>query len=384
LERKKVSGEHKTHLMTADVPLCYHTLKLYLVDREPWFVTGNKADVKTIPALAAYLFDKEPYAVHPERAKGLIIWRRRCSSGPGASTCGCWVSHPSSEKSSPLPPAETWPTPPAVVRSNNRLKEFLALASSAKQTRAKDMLLENSDELASTVTRRGDVSFQPLQYGTEQIIFASRRVPQGRVPGTPEFQSMVSEMGELAAALNCLDPAADVRLFKVDYCCYHADSHQFLFAQKPPYPTSSMMNLEEMISGDPFPKVESPLDERLKLAHKIAEAVFFLHTAGFLHKNITSASVVALRRSHPTPGEVVPDVDDSYLMGFDLIRGSDAVTTKEGAIKESEQPRSVWDFDVFQHPGSRERAARDTSKRMTCIVLAFHFLKWASGNRSER
>lgn len=50
-------------------------------------------------------------------------------------------------------------SPPAVVRSNNRLKEFLALASSAKQTRAKDMLLENSDQLASTVTRRGDVSF---------------------------------------------------------------------------------------------------------------------------------------------------------------------------------------------------------------------------------
>lgn len=86
LERKKVSGEHKIHLMTADVPLCYHTLKLYLVDREPWFGTGNKADVKTISALAAHLFDKEPYAVHPERAKGfkdrhmekeMFEWTRR-------------------------------------------------------------------------------------------------------------------------------------------------------------------------------------------------------------------------------------------------------------------------------------------------------------------
>lgn len=106
--------------------------------------------------------------------------------------------------------------PPAVVRSNNRLREFIALASSVKQARAKDMLLENSDDLASKVTRRGDVSFQPLPYGTGQIIFASRGVPPGRIPGTPEFQSMIYEMGELAAALNCLDPAADIRLLKVE------------------------------------------------------------------------------------------------------------------------------------------------------------------------
>ncbi|KFY71030.1 hypothetical protein V499_08768 [Pseudogymnoascus sp. VKM F-103] len=239
---------------------------------------------------------------------------------------------------------------PAVVRSNNRLKEFLYLASNAKQTRVRDMLLEDSVELASLVTRRGDVSLQPLQYGTEQIIFASRRVPPGRMPGTPNFHSMAYEMGELAAALNCLDPAADIRLLKVEFYFYHADSNQFLFAQKPPYPTMSMMTLEAMISGDPFPEVDSPLDDRLKLAHKIAEAVFFLHTAGFLHKNITSSSVVALRRSTLPHGEVMPDFDDTYLMGFDLIRGSEALTTKEGAIKENKEVRSVWDFDVFQHP----------------------------------
>jgi len=240
--------------------------------------------------------------------------------------------------------------PPAVVRSNNRLKEFLVLASNAKQTRVKDMLLEPPDELASQITLRSDISFQPLQYGTEQIIFASRRVPPERVPGTPDFQSMVSDMGELAAALNCLDPAADIRLLKVEFYFHHADSNQFLFAQKPPYPTTSMMTLEEMISGDPFPKVEAPLNERLKLAHKLAEAVFFLHAAGFLHKNITSSSVVALRRSDSPPGEIIPDIDDSYLMGFDLIRGTEAITAQEGAVKENEEQRSIWDFDVFQHP----------------------------------
>jgi hypothetical protein len=240
--------------------------------------------------------------------------------------------------------------PPAVVRSNERLQEFLALASAAKQRRGRSMLLATPDEVVSKITHRGDISFQPLRYGTEQIIFASRRVPPERVPGSPTFQSMESEMGELAAALNCLDPAADIRLLKVEFYFYHADSNQFLFAQKPPYPTTSMMTLEEMISGDPFPKVEASLNERLKLAHKLAEAVFFLHAAGFIHKNITSSSVVALRRPSFPPGEIIPEIDDSYLMGFDLIRGTEAITNKEGAVSRPEEQRSMWEFDVFQHP----------------------------------
>ncbi|RDW87920.1 hypothetical protein BP5796_03614 [Coleophoma crateriformis] len=239
---------------------------------------------------------------------------------------------------------------PAVVKANNRLQEFLALTSKAKEMRVENMLLQNSGDLAAQITHRGDITFQPLRYEMEQLIFACRRVPQGRIPGTPEFENMVSDMGELAAALNCLDPAVDIRLLKVEYYFYHADSRQFLFAQKPPYPTTTMVTLEKMISGEPFPDVEAPLNERLKLAHKLAEAVFFLHTAGFLHKNITSSSVVALRRANVDAEEVLPELDDSYLMGFDLIRGSEAVTTQEGAVSESEEVRSIWDFDVFQHP----------------------------------
>jgi hypothetical protein len=267
---------------------------------------------------------------------------------------------PELKKIIPAASVEGKERPHAVVRSNNQLKEFLSLTSNARQTRVRDMLLEDSVELASKVTRRGNVSLQPLQHGSEQIIFASRKVPPKRMPGTPYFQSMVYEMGELAAALNCIDPDADIRLLKVEYYFYHAESNQFLFAQKPPYTTMSMMTLEEMISGDPFPEVDSPLDERFKLAHKIAEAVFFLHTAGFLHKNITSSSVVALRRSNPPHGEDVSSIDESYLMGFDLIRGNDAITTKEGAVNEINELRSVWDFEIFQHP---QRQQGETSQR---------------------
>jgi len=48
--------------------------------------------------------------------------------------------------------------------------------SSCKQTGAKNMLLQTSDNLVAIVTRRDDVSFQPLHYSDEKIIFTSGRV----------------------------------------------------------------------------------------------------------------------------------------------------------------------------------------------------------------
>ena len=112
------------------------------------------------------------------------------------------------------------------------------------------------------------------------------------------IKNMLHDMGELAAALNCLDPAADIKLLKVENYFYHAESHNFLFLQKSPYPVESMMTLEQMVRQTSFPEIDSSLEERFKLAYKIAEAVYFIHTAGFLHKNITSSSVMALRRPH--------------------------------------------------------------------------------------
>jgi hypothetical protein len=242
--------------------------------------------------------------------------------------------------------------PPAVVRSNKRLQEFLALAPSSKKALANKMLLEDSTEVASKIEGRRDISFLPMQNGSEQIIFGARQKPPNISEGTVEFQDLVSDMGELAAALNCLDPVADIKLLKVEYYFYHTPSKQFLLAHHPPYPVLSMITLETMIREEPFPDVAAPLNQCLKLGYKLAEAVFFLHTAGFIHKNITSTSVVALRRARGTENDDSPDeaIDEAYLMGFDLIRADTARTTKEGAVKDTETPRSIWDFDVFQHP----------------------------------
>jgi hypothetical protein len=48
--------------------------------------------------------------------------------------------------------------PSLVLESNHRLQDFVALPSIGKLERAKDMLLENPDELASKITYSGDVT----------------------------------------------------------------------------------------------------------------------------------------------------------------------------------------------------------------------------------
>ncbi|KAI0880261.1 uncharacterized protein GGS22DRAFT_197666 [Annulohypoxylon maeteangense] len=242
----------------------------------------------------------------------------------------------------------------SIIGSGDKLQEFLALSSTAKIAGAKDILLQAPDGIIAQLKAIQDISSLPFRYGDCQVTFCSREVPAECRPGTSDFEMLVRQMGELAAALTCLDPDMDVRLLKVNYYFYHPDSNQFLFAQALPYNVHSIMTLQEYIKYDPFPGTKTTLNERLKLAYKLSESIFFLHTAGFLHKNITSRSVVILRRFTGQDEELcIPTgIDEAYLMGFDLIRGVDAKTYKEGTRNEHDNAsqRNVWDFDIFQHP----------------------------------
>ncbi|KAL7931808.1 hypothetical protein V8C35DRAFT_329169 [Trichoderma chlorosporum] len=244
-------------------------------------------------------------------------------------------------------PASAEAGPPSVVNSNNKLRGFVDLDSSIQKIRGKEMRLDDSRELAQKIIGRGSFCFLPLQEGNQQLVFASRKISPAVNLWNPIFDELESEMGVLAAALNCLDSAAGVRLLKVESYFYHADTSQFIFVQVSPYWIVSTMTLENFIVGEPVSHTQITLDQRFKLALKLAESVFFLHTAGFVHKNITSSSIVILQRRESSTSPL----EDFYLMGFDLIREVEEKISEKAIARGIEGGhKSIWDFDIFQHP----------------------------------
>jgi hypothetical protein len=255
------------------------------------------------------------------------------------------------------------PAPPA-VRSNYRLQQFTAWARSAQEARGRDLEGRDLGDLQCIIDeelREGgeDGIMEPVTYEGRQLILSSRRVSRSFLPGTENYERLASQMRILAAALNCLDPTADIRLLRVESFFYHTSTNQFIFTQTPPCPVKSMRTLETVVRRRPGLRGRIGLGKRLRLAAKLTEAVFFLHAAGFVHKNITSGSVVLLERSDEADPDADPDTADAgdsleqgFLMGFDLIRGKDARTTQEGVYSQPdrEQETSIWDFSIFQHP----------------------------------
>ncbi|PMD60527.1 uncharacterized protein K444DRAFT_612665 [Hyaloscypha bicolor E] len=250
---------------------------------------------------------------------------------------------------------------PAIIRSNEGLRRFVQLEPDDKKKLGLGMRLKDASQLDLLLADSPDLRSFPVSFKDRQLIFAARSVSENVASETSAFNKLETDVGILAAALNYLDPAADIRLLKVEFYHYHAESRQFLFAHYAPYRTDLVTTLKERIRTDPFPEVQVPLNQRLKLAYKLAEAVFFLHAADYVHKNITPSSVVSFRKwEEEEPDEPSTDLEDAYLMGYDLIRAIEARTRKEGAIKRDGDERSIWEFDLYQHP--KRQLGKDSKK----------------------
>jgi hypothetical protein len=235
------------------------------------------------------------------------------------------------------------PTPP-VVRANMRLKEFLALPQKVKDEKIKQILeVKPPAEITRAVANY--TLLNPVEVGDTQLILVTRDFPPNVDPSTAEFDKLVSGVGQLAVVLSCLDLAINISLLKVAHYIYDLPTRKFIFAQTVPYRVGSMDTLETLLNRSPFPHIYAPLDQRLRVAYKLAEAVFFLHTAGFVHKNITSLSVAILEKANQERGNIFPfSIGDPYLLGFDVIRTKDMVTRLEGT-------RTGENKDgIFQHP----------------------------------
>jgi hypothetical protein len=81
------------------------------------------------------------------------------------------------------------------------------------------------------------------------------------------------------------------------------------------------------------------LSQRVQLAKQLARSVMFVHTAGFVHKNIRPETILVFPEKN---GNGDRAIGQSFLTGFERIRAADAPTDHYGDLE--------WQKNIYRHP----------------------------------
>ena len=93
-----------------------------------------------------------------------------------------------------------------------------------------------------------------------------------------------------------------------------------------------------------LPAAAPSLSRRLRLAQELATSVSYVHTFGFVHKNICPGSVLLGKeeRSQIDAGAATPNRRSSFLIGFDSFRSAAGNTSLTGDRD--------WVNNIYRHP----------------------------------
>ncbi|KAL5379200.1 hypothetical protein DPSP01_008649 [Paraphaeosphaeria sporulosa] len=80
---------------------------------------------------------------------------------------------------------------------------------------------------------------------------------------------------------------------------------------------------------------DASLTSRVQIARKLAQSVSYVHTYGFVHKNIRPDTILVLQ-------DTSTELAASFLLGFERFRNVDRRTLMMGD--------SVWNKDLYRHP----------------------------------
>ena len=78
-----------------------------------------------------------------------------------------------------------------------------------------------------------------------------------------------------------------------------------------------------------------PLEERLLLARQVANAVVFVHSLNFVHKNMRPETILVF----PNPGKTL---GTPFLVGFQMFQSADKITDRPGD--------DSWSKNIYRHP----------------------------------
>ncbi|KAH6669008.1 hypothetical protein B0J14DRAFT_599802 [Halenospora varia] len=150
------------------------------------------------------------------------------------------------------------------------------------------------------------------------------------------LDSQTRDVRELARKLSCSDPIAFailqcrgvVRI--VEAGSRRPSSFDFVFRipeELDKIPTSLRSCL--------LSRTQHSLSHRVQLAKQLAKSVSYVHTLGFVHKNVRPDTVIIFEDNNSAIGS-------AFLTGFDNVRMADGRTRLSGD--------SVWEKNLYRHP----------------------------------
>ncbi|KAF2494749.1 hypothetical protein BU16DRAFT_550586 [Lophium mytilinum] len=145
-------------------------------------------------------------------------------------------------------------------------------------------------------------------------------------PNNVSITAFTKNVRELARKLSHADPFT----FGLLSCKGHPSAFTFAFRMPDGYSNpKSLRSL--LVERD----LDHSLSDRFVIASQLAKSVGYIHTFGFVHKNVRPDNILMLK---PKDGSV----GHAYLVGFEHVRAAEGVTARAGD--------TAWERNIYRHP----------------------------------
>ena len=220
-------------------------------------------------------------------------------------------------------------------------RDRLAISSFTSAYNIRDALKEQPLEKVSVflpadgleTARIRDIPFASAKY--MQRAGSDKWLVVDCIPCDPDVDvgSVKKDLRELARKLSSVDPL----VFGILQCRgvvqiggNRPSSFNFVF-KIPEELSNEPRSLRSYLCSNP----NLTLTNRFELAKQIAKSISYIHTLGFVHKNLRPETVLGFQTKNP-------ESNLFFLVGFESIRTADGRTLRSGD--------SIWEKNLYRHP----------------------------------
>lgn len=142
---------------------------------------------------------------------------------------------------------------------------------------------------------------------------------------------VAKDIRELAIKLKQSDPVT-FHLLACKGVARHPTAFTFVFKMPPGF--TSPRSLRSCLLENTVPRT---LSDRFLLAAELGKSISYVHTFGFVHKNIRPETILIFKGSGSQSS-----IGSAFLIGFEQVRAAEALTFKAGD--------TAWEKNLYRHP----------------------------------